>query len=147
MVAQLFDAEERSKLVAEWARDTLRLNQRQFNEKVQVYKQLSWLWDSPLASSHPLAAHGVNWDQSNTILLDDSLKKAAAEPHNLVLIPEFLGKSESEDVLGQVLSYIERARWFSDVSAVIRNTPFSVGQEAPWNWEVIESERSSSFHE
>ena len=134
MVSQLFDAEGRSQLLAEWARDTLGLSERQYYQKVQVYKQLHWLWNSPLASLHPQTALGVKWNQSNTILLDDSIKKAAAEPHNIVLIPEFTGKPESEDVLGQVLAYIERARWFSDVSAVMRSTPFSVGQEAPWDW-------------
>jgi hypothetical protein len=135
MVQQLFNPEQRARLLAVWARDTLRLDAWQFQNKVQVYKQLNWIWDSELSKSHPQAAMGVRWTQSNTILIDDSSKKAAAEPYNLLQIPEFANvKADSEQVLGKALAYIEWVRWFSNVSAVMRARPFNMDQNLHWNW-------------
>jgi NLI interacting factor-like phosphatase len=136
MVLQLFKPEQRASLLAVWARDTLRLDTRQFQSKIQVYKQLNWIWGSELCYSHPHAAMGVRWDQSNTILIDDSSKKAAAEPYNLLQIPEFTNvKAENDQVLGKALAYIEWVRWFSNVSAVMRARPFNMDKNLHWNWE------------
>jgi hypothetical protein len=153
MVQQLFTPQQRASLLAEWARDTLRLDTLQFQNKVQVYKQLNWIWDSALSYSHPHAAMGIRWDQSNTILIDDSFKKAAAEPYNLLQIPEFTNvKEESVNVLGKALAYIEWVRWFSNVSAVMRARPFNIDQNLHWNWgqslpqpELEANERSDSY--
>jgi hypothetical protein len=140
MVGQLFTDTDRSKLVAEWARDTLDLSPAQYAHKVQVYKQLSWVWAKKAKRAvqpHPLARDGVRWGQGNTVLLDDSALKAVAEPHNLVELPEFEGGDEAGDVLGRVLAYIEWIRGFHDVSAAIRARKFDAadGQWA-WTWET-----------
>jgi hypothetical protein len=136
MVAQLFSAADREQLAAEWARDTLGLDAAQFAHKVQVYKQLSWVWRSGRVRPHPLAreAGGARWGQANTVLLDDSALKAAAEPFSLVELPDFAGGDEPVDVLGRVLAYIEWIRGFHDVSAAIRSRKFDAA-DARWNWE------------
>jgi hypothetical protein len=133
MVAQLFSKDDRAKLAAEWARDTLGLDPVQFAHKVQVYKQLSWVWGSDQVKPHPLAAEGARWDQSNTILIDDSALKAVAEPYNLVELPEFVGGKEQADVLGKALAYIEWISAFHDISAAIRSRKFDARDEH-WSW-------------
>jgi hypothetical protein len=153
MVAQLFTAEQRAKLVEIWSRSDLRLG-RHFDAKVQVYKQLTWLWEDPeVQASFPMPATlpfrfedgwkdalPTKWDQSNTVLLDDSVDKAASEPHNLLQVDEFTKENigDGEDVLGRVLAYIEDLKWEADVSATMRERPFVNGEGELWNWESVE---------
>ncbi|KAF2772261.1 HAD-like protein [Teratosphaeria nubilosa] len=134
MCGKLFTKPQMQQLIAVWARDKLRLEQKYYNQKVQVYKQLSWVWEE-------LAASGKEaWDQSNTVLIDDSLEKAASEPHNLVQIEEFENRADqqSTDVLGQVVRYLEVARDYSDVSSFMREYPFTyLPEDAPFDWSEI----------
>lgn len=143
MVAQLFTDEQRQKLVAIWSRDHLRLGVH-FETKVQVYKQLTWLWeDARVQASFPTPDSvsfkvedgwkeppPTKWDQSNTVLLDDSVDKAASEPHNLIRVDEFTKEhiGDGEDVLGRVLAYIEDLKCEADVSRAMRERPFVNGQ-------------------
>ncbi|KAG9715446.1 hypothetical protein KCU90_g12097, partial [Aureobasidium melanogenum] len=90
---------------------------------VQVYKQLSWIWEDPtLQMNAPLGG----WSQRDTVLVDDSVDKAAAEPHNLIEVDEFTNSAAQHEntTLLDVISYLERIRWFDNVSAEIRATPF-----------------------
>jgi hypothetical protein len=130
MVQQLFTKAQRDMLLDVWARDTLRLTTGQYNGKVQVYKQLTWVWSHrrAMAALNDGADPGWNqWNQTNTVLLDDTSKKAAAEPFNLIQVPEFTGKPEGKDVLGQVAAYLEWLRYHVDVSSAMRVHPFK-----PW---------------
>jgi hypothetical protein len=97
-----------------------------------VYKQLSWIWESDIGSQNPDS--GL-WDQTNTVLIDDSAKKAAAEPYNLVEIPEFNGKDEEIDVLGQVLGHLQWLSLQPNVSNAIRRTPFKANGSWNWTWD------------
>lgn len=135
MCSQLFTPAQRSLLVAQWGRDRLGLSPQQYNNKVQVYKRLSQIWDDDdIARRHPGYLDGESWDQFNTILLDDSHAKASSEPWNLVRIPEFVGAKEQEegDVLRQVVGYLEVLRGVENVSAFVRRTPFVV--DGGWDW-------------
>jgi len=149
MVAQLFTPEQHAKLVKIWSRDHLRLGVH-FNAKVQVYKQLPWLWEDsevqasfPTSSTEPFKvedgwkeAPPTRWDQSNTVLLDDSVDKAASEPHNLVKVDEFTKetKLDGDDVLGRVVAYLEDLKWEADVSAAMCERPFVNGEGEGWDW-------------
>ncbi|KAF1814625.1 hypothetical protein P152DRAFT_393681 [Eremomyces bilateralis CBS 781.70] len=136
ILARLLTPEQRSKLVAEWARDKLGLNHKQYNQKVQVYKRLSAIWrDKGIQKSHPRAAKGEKWGPHNTVLIDDSREKASSEPYNLICIPEFVaekkaeGKPEGEAearVLMKVLEYLDEAKYWSNISAFIRDRPFAM---------------------
>ena len=87
VVEKLFSSNQRRQLAAVWARDKLGLNRTQYNEKVQVYKKLDKIWrDKYIQAKCP---DGGRWDQTNTILVDDSHLKALAQPYNLLQIPEF----------------------------------------------------------
>jgi hypothetical protein len=157
MVAHLFNRKQYAKLVAVWHRDHLRLGLH-YNEKVQVYKQLTWLWkDAVVQASFPTEAPApfeiedglkespsTKWDQSNTVLLDDSTDKAASEPYNLIRVDEFTkeNKDEEDEILSRVMAYLEDLKWEADVSAAIRVRPFVNGEVT--NREELELERPPS---
>lgn len=152
MVAKLFTAEKHAKLVKVWSRDHLRLGSH-YDTRVQVYKQLTWLWDDPEVQASFAATNDASptaelkdggkdatptkWDQSNTVLLDDSIDKAASEPYNLIRIDEFTreNKDSMEDVLGRTLAYIDGLKWEVDVSSAMREKPFVSGEGEIWDWE------------
>ncbi|KAI7466269.1 hypothetical protein KC367_g6407 [Hortaea werneckii] len=136
MCEKLFAPHQKDKLVGIWGRDKLHLSPTQYNQKVQVYKQLRWAWgDHSVASSAPPSTG--EWDQENTVLIDDSEEKAASEPYNLLKIDEYEGTAEQDemDVLGQVVEYIEKLSRQSNVSAYMRKHPFQFDKHAPgFNW-------------
>jgi hypothetical protein len=129
MCNDLFRDGSRNYVAAEWGRDRLGLSQRDYNEKVQVYKRLEQVWsDEGIAAKHPYKEHGWIWDQSNTVLIDDSVLKAASEPDNLVLLPEFKGNVQAEDgsVLKKLIDYLELLKFQKNVSSYIHANPFHV---------------------
>ncbi|KAF8859565.1 HAD-like protein [Acephala macrosclerotiorum] len=116
----------RKKVIAVWGRNKFGLSDTDFNLRVQCYKRLTTLWDDPLiAKSHPEYNFGGRWDQSNTVLVDDSLEKARSEPFNLIEVPEFFGDEyEQGHILPQVHDYLNHLSMHSDVSGCIRSSPF-----------------------
>lgn len=120
MCKKLFSREQMDQLVGVWARDKLNLTPEQYNERVQVYKQLSWIWRDPtINGKRP-------WSQADTVLIDDSAEKAASEPHNVIEIEEFENRKDQleTDVLGQVIQYLDELSHQQDVSAYMRAHPF-----------------------
>lgn len=138
--AKIFTPDQRKYLLGEWGRDTLDLTQQQYKAKVQVYKRLDRVWAfDEIQRSHPEHAFGGKWSQKNTLLLDDSAKKASAQPYNAVVVPEFVkggekGEDNGTDVLGQVVAYLETARTFRDVSSFVRERPFRINDKWRWDW-------------
>jgi hypothetical protein len=146
MCDKLFKQHDRSSLVTVWGRDKFRLTDEQYNAKIQVYKDLELVWKDPkIAASHPEAANGKGWNQSNTVLLDDSKLKASAQPFNILEVPEFNGKeTEEESPLQAIIGYLECMRWQEDVSAYMREKPFKVGQNWELGWKIREEPPLSS---
>lgn len=136
MCQGIFTRTQRAKLVAEWARDKLRLTDDQYDNKVQVYKQLSWIWEDPSLREEAtrLRPGQGKWDQSNTVLLDDTALKAAAEPYNLIEVPQFGhdGDNYKDGVLSQVVGYLEELKYAGNASYFMRTNPFAV--DAGWNF-------------
>lgn len=125
MCQKLFTAEQHEMIVAIWARDKLGLPTHAYNMKCQVYKQLSWVWnDTSIQASNPVP--DSFWDYTNTVLIDDSVEKAASEPYNLVQIEEFVAREDqmTTDVFGQVIEYLDKLKWHDNVSSYIRSAPF-----------------------
>lgn len=125
IVNKLFSPEQRERLIAVWDRTHLRLGENLVH-KVQTYKQLSWVWSDPYIQSR-VPYH--TFDQSNTVIIDDSVEKCRTEPYNHILAPEFeKGKAElclnGGGVLKQMEDYLQDVRWFPDVSARIAVRPF-----------------------
>ena len=145
--ARLFTPEQRNVLVGEWARDTFDLTAAQYAEKIQVYKGLDRIWASEeLQRTHHWSDVGGKWDQHNTLLLDDSVLKAIAQPHNLVQMPEFTRSGDriaGDDVLGQVTSYLEEARMWDNVSSFVMTSRFQADRDWSWDWSTMRSLRQA----
>jgi hypothetical protein len=147
---QIFTPVQYAKLVAIWNRTHLGLPEELYRNKVQVYKQLERVWaDKKIQSQYPNSKHrcgkaihhvikynshapleyemtGVNslrWDQSNTVLIDDSRLKAAANPYNIFEVPEFTNKPDDDDelVLRALLERIKFIANSNDVSRCLRS--------------------------
>jgi hypothetical protein len=87
MVKTLLTEKQREKLLCIRARQTFGLTGRQFKAKVQIYKNLEDIWrDSRVDRAR---VPNGSWSLANTVLIDDSVLKAKAQPHNLLQIPEF----------------------------------------------------------
>lgn len=128
MLAQLLTSEQRQRCVVIWGRDRFGLSQDDYDSRVQCYKRLSSMWDHPdVLASHPHASQGGRWDQSNTVLVDDSPEKGRSEPHNILPIPEFSGlNNEHVDVLPQVHDYLNTLCYQADISRFMRQSPFNL---------------------
>ena len=145
--ARLFTTEQRTALLGEWARDTFGLNADQYAQKTQVYKGLDRIWaNEKVQHTHHRSNMGGRWDQHNTLLLDDSVLKAIAQPHNLVQMPEFTKSGDSKagnDVLGQVTSYLEEARMWDNVSSFVKTSRFKAEKDWGWDWSEMRNSRKS----
>jgi len=140
LVRQSFTPDQVKRLVAVWGRDTLHLSKKEYFSKVQCYKRLEWVWeDATIRERFDKVWIGdpavKGWDQTNTVLIDDSEEKARAQPHNLIRVPEFTKQNRDEkgDVLGQVLCYLDAIVMFDDVSSAICAEPFEPGV-LKWDW-------------
>ncbi|KAJ5107658.1 hypothetical protein N7456_004333 [Penicillium angulare] len=139
---------KKSKLVACWGRDKFGLTQRQYNAKLQVYKELQKVWDTPeIQEAYPgnggkskggtggkfakkqkqnkgqaYYPEGQRWDQTNTILIDDSKIKALSEPYNILEIPEFTNNPDIDEttLFRRVLDRLDALSHHDDVSKVFR---------------------------
>lgn len=128
MVASLLTPEQRHQCRVIWARDRFGLSLDDYNSRVQCYKRLTRLWSNrTVMAAHPDVRSGGRWDQSNTVLVDDSSEKARSEPHNLLQIPEYGGReNEQLFVLPQVHDYINELSYQADISRYIRQNPFKL---------------------
>ncbi|KAI9830966.1 MAG: hypothetical protein M1826_004083 [Phylliscum demangeonii] len=145
MCREIFSPAQLARLAAVWNREKLALSPAQYHAKVQVYKRLEPVWaDAGVAAAAAAAAapgeDAAVWDQTNTVLVDDSVLKGAAQPFNIVVVPEFTGRAEEEaekemekegegGPLHQLVRYLDDLRGWSDVSARIKRDPFVVGDE------------------
>lgn len=145
---RLFPRNKRQQLAAEWGRDKFGLTSAQYKEKIQVYKRLETVWaDEGIQAKYPtsktklgkqrhaqLLAHQENpdavppplpmrWDQSNTVLIDDSKLKAAAQPYNILEIPEFTNDPNVDEsqVFKKVLKRLNILARRDDVSKMLRH--------------------------
>ncbi|RMZ86212.1 hypothetical protein DV737_g310, partial [Chaetothyriales sp. CBS 132003] len=80
---------QRSQLIGIHPREQLGLTRAQLNAKVQVYKPLEPVWKLKAVQASAKRPGCGAWDVSNTVLLDDSVEKARANPHSLLQVPEF----------------------------------------------------------
>ncbi|KAF2744468.1 HAD-like protein [Sporormia fimetaria CBS 119925] len=137
IVDRVLDEELRSKLTARWARDSFGLRSEHYNQNVQVYKDLSKIWnDEEIQQQHPSYQQGGRFGQHTTILLDDTRLKANAQPHNLVEIPEFEATDEQmhSDILREVAGYLQQARMQDNVSSFIRENDFVADGRWQYDW-------------
>lgn len=124
MCDTILTPELRQKVVAIWGRDKFNLSPTDFVLRVQCYKRLTSIWKDPsIAASHPLHQFGGRWDQTNTVLIDDSLDKARSEPYNLIEVPDWTGDLE-DYALPHVHDYLNHLSRHSNVSGCLYSEPF-----------------------
>jgi hypothetical protein len=126
MVHRLLTPEQVSKCLLVWGRNKFGLTAADYEDRVQCYKRLTRMWtDRSIIESYP--EDSGRWDQTNTVLVDDSREKARSEPYNLLQIPDFVGlDSEPLHVLPQVHDYLNSLCHQSNVSAYIKENPFKL---------------------
>ncbi|KAL5376745.1 hypothetical protein DPSP01_010290 [Paraphaeosphaeria sporulosa] len=127
----------RHRLIACWGRDTLGLDPKHYSMNVQCYKNLTRIWAS---NEIQRPEFGGRFDQRNTVLIDDSSLKAAAQPHNLLEIPEFKGVEADtpvQDVLAEVVGYLEVLKMQEDVSKFIHKDPFRANGDWRIEWNEL----------
>lgn len=126
IVDSILSAPLKQKCVAIWGRDRFKLTPADYNMRVQCYKRLNTIWSDPgIACSHPEFHNGASWNQSNTVLVDDSVEKGRSEPFNIIPLPEYFGnENERSDILPQVHDYLNQLSLHSNVSAYMRSHPF-----------------------
>ncbi|KAL7931237.1 HAD-like domain-containing protein [Trichoderma chlorosporum] len=128
MVSQLLSPQQRARCLVVWGRDRFGLSPADYSARVQCYKRLSSIWDDPrVAAAHPAAARGQRWDQTNTVLVDDSAEKGRSEPYNILQLPEFEGlANEPANVLPQVHDYLNALCYQANISSYMRERPFRI---------------------
>ncbi|KAL6705197.1 hypothetical protein ACN47E_007157 [Coniothyrium glycines] len=137
LVSQSLENGLRSQLVAQWARDSFGLSPTNYGQNVQVYKNLKLVWSRDVIQQHhPEYASGGRFGQHNTVLIDDSVLKANAQPSNLLEIPEFSATPEQMegDALREVAGYLELLRQQADVSKFINKQPFVCDGRWDYEW-------------
>ncbi|PSK43621.1 hypothetical protein B9Z65_7135 [Elsinoe australis] len=125
ILAKILTKEQREELVGCWTREDLRLG-RNFGEYVQTYKRLGWVWGDE--GVNPLGWEeegrggegGRRWGVGNTVLVDDSWRKAVSEPWNHVVVSEWEGPGrgvglEDRELL-RVREVLEEVRRVDDVA-------------------------------
>jgi len=138
MSKTVLNGKQYEQLIACWSRDKLRLPPDVYEMNVQVYKQLTWIWqDQEISFRNPDMADP--WCQENTVLIDDSVEKAASEPYNLLALEEFEATKDqmASDVLGQVVQFIDRLAHQRNVSAYMRSSPFKFEASDTFDWRPI----------
>ncbi|KAF1926827.1 HAD-like protein [Didymella exigua CBS 183.55] len=142
LVEQSLEEDLRKALVAQWGRDAFNLKPEHYNQNVQVYKNLEMIWSKDeIQKQHPDYENGGRFGQHNTVLIDDTTLKAAAQPHNLLLCSEFNATPEQmrEDKLREIAGYLETLRTQQDVSKFMRKEPFGHGT-GKWIYEWPEKD-------
>jgi hypothetical protein len=138
IVENVLDKDLRSMLLACLARDSFGLSSEHYTQNVQVYKDLNIIWSKEeIQRQIPDYEFGKRFGQHNTILIDDSILKASAQPYNLLQIPEFAASEEDmkSDVLREVAGYLEVLKMQWDVSKFMRKEPFEANGRWQYDWE------------
>ena len=152
MVKKLLTEEQRNKLVTIRSRHTFGLTQAQYATKVVVYKNLEAIWKDPLVEkATPLVAEP--WSMANSVLIDDTIQKAKAQPHNLIQVPEFGWttiqgskkaqaklKTREEAIMNSVQEKLEVLKYQASVASLIREWQESE-KDAPGDEQVDQGKK------
>ncbi|KAF9548634.1 hypothetical protein EC957_005873 [Mortierella hygrophila] len=136
-----------SKLDRVWTRNHFRLPEHDYNKKVLTIKDLEFIWDAIKAEKTGAAAKGAStaaatvvdckkaleeqpevFDQTNTVLIDDSFDKVQLQPYNGVQLLDFdedLARAGTDCELLKVRRYLEKLIYQKNVSAYMRIHPFN----------------------
>ncbi|KAF9579263.1 hypothetical protein BGW38_004553 [Lunasporangiospora selenospora] len=150
-----------------WSRDHFKLHEIDYQRKVLTLKDLEEVWEvyanedqekeaSSLAhesnkggrGTGPRASQGV-FDQTNTILIDDSVHKTQLQPFNRLVLPNFhreRAQSGNDVELLKVMKYIEQLTRQQNVSSFVRLHPFE-SENDEYASESFVSETTTHFQD
>ncbi|CAO3570787.1 unnamed protein product [Mortierella alpina] len=122
-----------SRLDRVWTRDHFRLPEVDYARKVLTIKDLEYVWEGiekekkakQDGEKHP--KYAVQFDQTNTVLIDDSTHKTQLQPHNGLALRDFdedLARAGTDNELLKVRAYLEKLTYQQNVSAYMRLHPF-----------------------
>jgi hypothetical protein len=114
--------EQRKKIIAVWDRGRFGLTKSEYDAKSVTIKNLELVF-----ASKAVGGKRRKWDASNTVLVDDSVVKAAYQPYNHVCVPEFVGEESGHEVLREITGYLEELRYQTHVARFIKQNPFRMG--------------------
>lgn len=101
-------------------REDFDLTTEERDNPVTVFKNLEKVWENEKVQQ--TADPGQKWDQTNTVLIDDTELKASAQPHNLLLIKEYNPGAERDDKeLRRIIKAIAALQHEEDVSRCLRD--------------------------
>ncbi|GJJ70423.1 hypothetical protein EMPS_02772 [Entomortierella parvispora] len=127
-----------------WTREHFRLPRVDYTRKVLTIKDLEFVWEGIEAEEKLFAAKQskkdskeeskvvIKYDQTNTVLIDDSKDKSQLQPHNGLALTDFdhdLARAGTDNELLKVKSYLERLIYQKNVSAYMRAHPFASEKE------------------
>ncbi|KAG0372904.1 hypothetical protein BGX24_012433 [Mortierella sp. AD032] len=133
-----------------WTRKDFRLSEHDYNKKVLTIKDLEFIWDAIKTEKASTAKKGATtaaaaaptkgavnnkqekpeeeaFDQTNTVLIDDSFDKVQLQPYNGVQLLDFdedLARAGTDNELLKVRRYLENLIYQKNVSAYMRIHPF-----------------------
>ncbi|KAF9204459.1 hypothetical protein BGZ49_005271 [Haplosporangium sp. Z 27] len=127
-----------------WDRSHFNLRDLDFKRNVLTLKNLEFVWDQieydrQYATDEELLEgnkYGMHYDQTNTVLIDDSVHKSQLQPYNCVLLTEFdlkLSQAGTDTELLKVMEYLTRLAVQQNVSAYIKRNPFEKAAETDVN--------------
>ncbi|KAG9303883.1 hypothetical protein G9A89_005793 [Geosiphon pyriformis] len=127
MVEYVFSPQYIKKLIDVWTRDDFGLSEKEYNQKSLTLKDLRKVWGGLNKSEHGRNKRPRCWDQTNTLLIDDSDLKAQLQPYNAIHLSEYgeiLQESGHDRELKDILPYLGRLRYESNVSSYIKSNPY-----------------------
>ncbi|KAF8948777.1 hypothetical protein BGZ47_002750 [Haplosporangium gracile] len=133
------------KLDRVWTRKDFRLSEHDYNKKVLTIKDLEFIWNAIKTEKASTALKGAAaatvvdgnkaleeqpevFDQTNTVLIDDSFDKVQLQPYNGVQLLDFdedLARAGTDCELLKVRRYLEELIYQKNVSAYMRVYPFN----------------------
>ncbi|KAF9983457.1 hypothetical protein BGZ75_005073 [Mortierella antarctica] len=125
----------RDRLDRIWTRDHFKLHEIDYTRKVLTLKDLEYVWEEieaerATATEEQLkegGMYGMHYDQTNTVLIDDSTHKSQLQPYNCLVLADFdkeLAEAGTDTELLKVKQYLMRLIFEQNVSAYMRLHPF-----------------------
>ncbi|KAG0290007.1 hypothetical protein BGZ96_006505 [Linnemannia gamsii] len=119
-----------------WNREHLQLRSKDLYRKVLTLKDLEFVWsaiEAERAEANPEqllegGKYEFRYDQTNTVLIDDSSHKTQLQPHNCMIVPDFdstrVQCGDDQELL-KVIHYLSDLLYQDNVSAYMRTSPFN----------------------
>ncbi|KAF9106842.1 hypothetical protein BGX27_009016 [Mortierella sp. AM989] len=118
-----------TKLDRIWNRSHFRLPKVDFDRKTLTLKDLEFVWEAIKKDK----SQSIKFDQTNTVLIDDSKDKIMLQRYNGLTLKDFdhaAVQAGNDNELLKVVKYLEKLVMQKNVSAYMRLHPFDLEEKA-----------------